>query len=296
MVFRNAKNILKHCSPFNSYKLLLASAQITRPRYRPLCQVLLRPFVRDGQLIFRYRCYEREMRGSLRLSELSSDLLSAWELSVSDTYEIDEHFEPDLVVDAGGNIGLFTLRMAAAATSAGQQDVKYVIVEPLPQNVVQIEKHLKMNGIDAEIMPTCLGGSRRSIPFYCREAIKSSFDPKEPYEAIIDLQVLSLKDITGPSLGDSSKRILIKLDIEGMELEALQSYIPEERRPVYIVGELHDFEGQSALLEGLFQEHGWTSQFYEIADNYAHFRACSPLALPMLPSLAQVAASGTRAA
>jgi FkbM family methyltransferase len=222
------------------------------------------------------------MRGSLRLSDLASDMLSIWELSVDDTYGIDDHFAPDLIVDGGGNIGLFTLRRAAAASLGGESKVKFVIVEPLPRNVDQIRKHLKMNRVDAEIMPTCLGGIPRSIPFYCREAIRSSFDSKEAYTSVVELPVLRLQDVIGSS---PAKRILIKLDIEGMELEALRAFVPMEERAVYIVGELHNYEGESMLMEELFREHGWTFGFSHIYDNYAHFRACSPAALPFIPSM-----------
>jgi hypothetical protein len=34
--------------------------------------------------------------------------------------------------------------------------------------------------LSAEILPVCLGGSRRSISFYCRGANASSFDPDKP--------------------------------------------------------------------------------------------------------------------
>jgi hypothetical protein len=45
----------------------------------------------------------------IRVSELSSDLQCALELAVRDEYHLDQDFQPDLVIDGGGNIGLFTL-------------------------------------------------------------------------------------------------------------------------------------------------------------------------------------------
>jgi FkbM family methyltransferase len=282
MPFRNAKNILAHCSPINSYKLLLASAMNSRPAYRAVWWALLQPFVRNGEVAFGYRCSERNMKASLRLDDLSSDIQSIWELCISDTYAIDIGFAPELVVDAGGNIGLFTLRMAAVL-GAGEQKPKFVIVEPLPKNLQQIRKHLAMNAIDATVMPVCMGGSRRSIPFYCREAIRSSFDPRESYTSVMDLPVFRLQDVIGDS---PASRIFVKMDIEGMELETLRAFVPSEQRAVYILGELHDFLGEATALEDLFRDHGWSFEYYEVADNYAHFRACSPAALPFLRTMA----------
>jgi FkbM family methyltransferase len=289
MAFRNAKNIVAHCSPVNSYKLLLASAMNSRPAFRPVWLALLRPFVRDGEVQFAYRCSDRKMRASLRLDDLPSDIQSIWELCISDTYAVDMDFAPDLVIDAGGNIGLFTLRMAAALSSRGQT-AQFLIVEPLPRNIKQIRKHLGMNRIDATILPVCLGGFRRSIPFYCREAIRSSFSPREAYTSVMNLEVLPMKDVIGES---QAERIFIKLDIEGMELETLRAFVPAEARAIYILGELHDYSGEAKVLGELFYSHGWGFEYYEIADNYAHFRACSPAAMPLLASMANVRAPAT---
>ena len=92
----------------------------------------------------------------------------------------------------------------------------------------------------------------------------------------------SIRGVIGSS---DAKRILVKLDIEGMELEALKAFVPSEQRAVYVLGELHNYEGESSLMEDIFYENGWTFSFFEIWDNRALFRACSPAALPLIPSM-----------
>lgn len=253
MAFENVGSILRMGSPSSSFKLLLIAASASRPRFKGLCFKLLQPFVRNGEISLRYRCYDRYLKSFVRLSDLSSDLLGALELSVKDTYNLDLGFHPDLVIDGGGNIGLFTLRAAAATASSSHSPVKFVICEPLPRNVEQIKKHIGLNKIPAEIVEGCLGGTHRSIPFYCREAIHSSFDPSKPYTSVIDMPVYTLKDAIGSY---PAKRILIKLDIEGMEIEALESFVPSEQRPVYIVGELHGFSVNAPILERIFGDNG----------------------------------------
>ena len=283
MAFENVSSILQMGSAFSSFKLLLIAASSSRPKYRALCFKLLQPFIKDGEISLRYRCYDRYLQSFVRLSDLSSDLLGALELSVRDTYNLDLSFQPDLVIDGGGNIGLFTLRAAAATASASPSPVKFVVCEPLPRNVKQIQKHIDINKIPAEIMAGCLGGVRRQIPFYCREAIHSSFDPGKPYTSVIDMPVYTLKDAIGSY---PANRILIKLDIEGMEIEALDSYVPSEQRPVYIVGELHSFAVNASIMERIFHDNGWSFEFCSIANDHANFRACSPAALPLLASMA----------
>lgn len=280
MAFENVGYILRAGSIFSSFKLLLAAASSSRPSLRPLCLLLLRPFVRQGQIAFSYRCYGRTMRGFLRLSDLSNDLYSVFELSIRDSYHLSRSFKPDLVIDGGANIGLFTLRVAAAAAADGASPVRFVACEPLPRNVEQLRRHLAANRIQAEVMEGCLGGSRRSVPFYCREALSSSFDPQQPYTRVLEMPVYTLQDAIGDS---TASRILIKLDIEGMEVEVLKSFIPTEGRAVYLVGELHECAANRREFEQIFRDHGWILELGEVAyDDHALFRACSPAALPEL--------------
>jgi FkbM family methyltransferase len=288
MAFENVDGILRMGSAFSSFKLLLIAASSSRPKYRRLCLALLKPFTRDGEVLLRYRCYDRHMRSYIRLSDLGSDLRSMYDLNIHDTYELDLGFRPDLVIDGGANIGLFTLRAAAAADTVGPVSVKFVALEPLRRNVEQLIKHLHLNRIPARVIAGCLGGARGSIPFYCREAIDSSFDPQKPYTSVTQVPVYTLQDAIGSS---TAKRILIKLDIEGMETEVLRSFLPTERRPVYLVGELHQYAQNASAFEQMFADHGWTFEYREITNDHATFRACSPAALPLLASMANVQAS-----
>ena len=285
MAFENVGSILRMGSVSSSFKLLLIAASSSRPKYRTLCLRLLKPFTKNGEVLLRYRCYGRDVQSFVRLSDLSSDLRSVFDLSIRDTYDLDLGFQPDLTIDGGANIGLFTLRAAAAAASIGKSPVKFVVCEPLPRNLEVLQKHLDINRISAEVMAGCLGGARRSIPFYCREAIHSSFDPHKPYTSVIDMPVYTLQDAIGTY---PAKRILIKLDIEGMEVEALKAFVPSEQRPVHLVGELHEYAVNASTFEQIFHDNGWTFEYREITDDHATFRACSPAALPLLASMANV--------
>jgi FkbM family methyltransferase len=247
---------------------------------------LLQPFTRDGQVPLHYRCYGREMKCFIRLSDLQSDLQSVFELTLRDNYDLDLGFCPELVIDAGGNIGLFTLRAAAGTAAANGSPAELVICEPLKRNLKQIERHMRLNHVQAKTLAGCIGGFHRSIAFYCRAALDSSFEPDKPYDNVVDVPVYTLEDAIGNS---TAKRILIKLDIEGMEIEVLREFVPKERRAVYIVGELHHFEKNSETLKGIFREHGWRFTYRSVQDDHANFQACSPTALPLLASMADAA-------
>jgi FkbM family methyltransferase len=274
MAFSNVKRSFRIGSLLSSLKLILIASIFSRPRYKTIAYALLGPFIHNGEISIRYRCYGRFYKSFLRTSDLEEDYLSTRELCVIDSYHLDHDFKPDLVIDGGGNIGLFSLRAAATYPSA-----KIVICEPLPRNIEQIQRHLEMNGVKAEILPNCVGGTRRTIPFYCRGANVSSFDGTEPYERVMEIPVVLLSDAIGSS---AAQRILIKLDIEGMEIEALTAFVPTEKRAVYVVGELHNLPVNGPLMKQIFHDHGWTFELVDVDKVTSGFRACSPSAVPLL--------------
>ena len=282
MAFDNVRSILGIHSPLSSLKLLCVAANFSRPKFRTVWQSMLRPFIHQDEVDIRYRCAKSYRTIHLRVPELESDFLSTLELGARDTYELDEGFHPDLVIDGGGNIGLFTLRVSALEAE-NEKRPRFVVYEPMPHNSEQCRRHFEENKVDAEIVTACLGGTRRTVPFYCRSAIASSFDPSKPYDRVMEMPVHLLED----AIGDvPAERILIKLDIEGMEVEALSALLPTEKRPVYVVGELHDAVVNGPELERLFRMHGWTFHCGRVAQNQALFHACSPSALPLLHSMA----------
>ena len=160
MAFDNVKGILGVGSPVTSFKMLLMQGAASRPALGPMFRAMLQPFVRQGQIQLRYRTYNRSMVSYVRVSDLYSDYFSSRELCIDDVYPLDYGFHPDLVIDGGGNIGMFTLRALAGLEAHGDGATRVVVCEPVPQNIEQIRRHLALNGMQAEILPVCWGALR----------------------------------------------------------------------------------------------------------------------------------------
>lgn len=270
MAFSNARRLLSGGVSVSTAKLLLMQASISRPRYQKLCTMLLRPFVHQGEIAIRYSCQGRRYTVFIRVADMVSDLFTVRELACDCVYPLPPALAPDLIVDGGGDIGMFSLTASAAFPSA-----KIVICEPAPRSIAQIQRHLRLNHIAAEILPVCLGGRRRSVPFYLRDAISSSFDPEKPYTGAIDVDVVTMADVLR---NRDAQRILIKLDIEGMELEVLENYVRDEERPVVVVGELHGRKLHGNQLREIFAASNWTLDFHDDSENDSIFEAWSPAA------------------
>jgi FkbM family methyltransferase len=273
MALNNVKHILRRTAGTNAVKLLLLEAQFSRPSLGPLWGFLLRFFARDGEVSIGYKQGDRDLHAFVRTADKSSDLHSMLEVIVRNVYPLDPAFAADLVIDGGANIGLFSLQAAATYPSA-----TIVMCEPLPRNIEQTKKHLRSNHVTAELLPVCIGGSPGTIPFYCRGANASSFDPHEPYTDVLQINVLRLNDVIGDR---PAQRILIKIDIEGMEVESLRDYIPGERRAVILFCELHGHKVNRPLMEQLFAEHHWSFQLGDQSGEDAVFEARSPGAIAL---------------
>src|SRR5262245_22947652 len=168
-MFQQARRILRHISGSSCLKLLVATASYSRPFLAGPCSWLLRRFARDGKLEITYRTNGQSRHIFLRTSQLRSDLYSALELAVGNCYRMDTLPEPEIIIDGGGNTGLFTLAAAARWPLA-----RAIICEPVPDNLAVLREHLNLNHLSAEVLPICLGATSGHARFYCREANEGS--------------------------------------------------------------------------------------------------------------------------
>jgi FkbM family methyltransferase len=209
--------------------------------------------------------FGKNCNAMLRLKHLDSDMQSVLELAVGDRYRLAQLPEPDLIIDGGANTGLFTVAAAARWPNA-----KIIAFEPVPHNVAMIRRHIEWNSLEdtVEIHEAALANRRGSLDFYLRGANEGSFSSTPGWNSIIKVPLRALHEVLKQKQFCS---LLIKLDIEGAEVEVLQGLFEEEiSNNVTIVLELHEISRNRGFVENLAVRYGLHLEFFEEAEHTGH--------------------------
>lgn len=144
---------------------------------------------------------------------------------VSDVYMIDvygnlEPSEGSIVFDLGANIGLFSIKVATQKKTA-----MVIAVEPDPENFQMLLRNLELNGIST-VIPLNMALAERSgkLDFFVSAANKAASSIYRHEEGMKSVEVeASTFDCLLETLNIEplSKRMLIKMDVEGAELRIL---------------------------------------------------------------------------
>jgi FkbM family methyltransferase len=166
----------------------------------------------------------------------------------------------DVMIDAGANIGLFTVLAAAHVGSHG----RVIACEPSTPTMELLRDNVARNGFDwVELREVALAEQPGRLEMQVFEPGSgfSSFAPAETSGAsTIEVDVTTLDEVAGELL---ERTRLVKLDVEGAELRALRGAgaLLERARPDFIVElEPEHLERQGARvadLQALFDDAGY---------------------------------------
>jgi FkbM family methyltransferase len=256
VAFENLRGVLKHAADApSSVRLALAAGFSSRASARPAAGFLLRRLSAHDRIDFRYRQHGRVLSAALRMAALQSDLLGFYEVVVYDCYRVPSWFHPLTVIDGGANVGFFTLSAATRWPGA-----KVIAVEPLPENADLIERNLAANGLNAEIIRAALSAKAGTTQFYIRDPNAGSlYREDRTFSDNIEVALVRLSDIYGTTTGVPC---LLKLDIEGSEVEVLEEFLAKPRGECVFVGELHRWPETHARFEGVLNRAGFRVEYY----------------------------------
>lgn len=129
------------------------------------------------------------------------------------------------VLDIGANIGFYALLELELVGETG--DV--VLVEPSPQNVELLQRNLGLNSFhDVVVHPVAVSDRSGTRPFTM--STFSNLGTFHDLDAESTAGVLEVETVTVPQLVGDGKLDLIRMDVEGHEVEVLNGMIDEVER------------------------------------------------------------------
>lgn len=183
---------------------------------------------------------------------------------------------PDaVVVDAGANIGLFAIRVARACPHA-----RIVAIEPAPATCALLRRNLageRLDGVTVHEVALGARPGRVTLTVYRNLLANSTTRPAEkpaewtaatralesdPAQAAamvgtedVEVDVVPLSTLLP---ADGSVVDLLKVDVEGAELDAMRGLAPADwPRVAAVVAEVHDVDGRLAEVLDLLQANGF---------------------------------------
>lgn len=123
----------------------------------------------------------------------------------------------ELFVDIGANIGSYSI-LAAAGTGA-----KVISVEPIPSTFDNLQNNVLLNGLNSQITAYCVGISNciGKLNFTIKQGSVNHVLANNEYVESAEFIVTTLDDLL-LSRSQSSRPVIIKIDVEGHELSVLE--------------------------------------------------------------------------
>ena len=158
----------------------------------------------------------------------------------------------DIAIDIGANIGLLTLRMAARVGRAGAVHA----FEPNPNLALRIQAAADRNDLpQIFVHNSALGNDTGVLPLYVPKgnmgsaSIRADWNPG--FREKHDVKLERLDDVLTNAAGVK----LIKIDVEGVELNVLQGarQIIAKHRPAAVIFEYNDKDAASEVGEDMDQ-------------------------------------------
>ena len=146
--------------------------------------------------------------------------------------------EGDIVVDVGANAGMF---MVKAALSVGDKG-KVIAIEPIEENFELLKRNIEFHNLNnVYIIRKALGSKRGKTTMIksllsCTHQLKGLKNPEFPIQEV-DVEVDTLDNIVKQL--NINKIDLLKIDVEGAELEVLKGAKESLKITRNIAMELH---------------------------------------------------------
>jgi FkbM family methyltransferase len=150
----------------------------------------------------------------------------------------------DVVFDIGANVGFYTLLASVLVENEG----KVIAFEPLPRNLVYLDKHMKMNHcLNVDVLPYAVSD--------CEMTAEFAFSKNPSMGHLCTKGDITVQTVLIDNLIESKKLFppdVMKIDVEGAELSVLRGshHVIKGKRPIIFVA-THGISAHRDCLEFL---------------------------------------------
>ena len=167
------------------------------------------------------------------------------------TYQEVEKPGYDTVIDIGAGIGIFSLKMSKVMDNA-----QLIAIEPDPENYAFLKKNALINNLKIKLHPIALSKNHGHSKFFVSSMkILSSINPIKGAREI-DVLVSTLDRVLD---GQQTGRTLIKIDVEGAELDVLKGAEETMKGEVSLIMEVHPQHVKLQDIETHLQNRGFST-------------------------------------
>ncbi len=178
-----------------------------------------------------------------------------YEILFAGTYRPVVEVRPDVVVDAGANIGLATVYLHAL-----YPDARFICIEADSRNLPLLRRNLAQNSVRHDLVHAALGAKEGNVTFRQHRAASnySASGPtvfRDREYTTVTVPATTLRRVLDARGVDRVG--LLKIDIEGGEFDVLGGPASVLARLDYVTGEFHGFAGDvDALAAGVCRSAG----------------------------------------
>ncbi len=209
------KNIIITLTRRGFFSLVLAT-------YYHLLGFILRAF---NQKFIIKKIYNYKMLLDLNDKGISRTLLLFGKRELEHKKMLEDIIKPGMtVLDIGANIGYYSLMMLKLIGDKG----KLIAVEPSPSNIEILKKNLLLNNFqDVEVHNGAISDENSIKKFFLSEMSNlNTLNYTDKKSLNLTGKTIDVKTFTVPEIIDDRDLNLIRMDVEGHEVEVLNGLIP----------------------------------------------------------------------
>lgn len=155
------------------------------------------------------------------------DILTINEIFFRTDYKVNKNI--DVVVDIGSNIGISALYFLTRNSTC-----KCYLFEPDPDNILKLKKNLQ-NFKDRFVLKECAVASITGVKQFGRDPTGRCGGLNRKTEDYIKVECFHINDLLNNILSSEDKIDILKIDIEGDEIDVLQSIDKKNLNKINII-------------------------------------------------------------